>query len=147
MSRRQVARTTDEPIPEELLASIPTLSGGRIAEATTFAIESEEILPLQPVEDAAPAAPQAPATGAIPSLAPAPSANLAHQLRYELGEALASALDAATETMAATVRELEARVAAAEKEANAARVEAERERAERAKAEERLKAFKELALR
>lgn len=109
---------------------------------TTFAIESEEIV-------AAPA-PEASAAPFVPRTTGNPG-NLGHQLasqlRYDLGEALARELDRASEAFAANVAELEARLEQAEQALMATHKALELERDAREGAEKRLAAFKELALK
>lgn len=128
---RPSARTHEEPIPDDLLASIPVVDKGNAA--TTFEIETEEVIAAPP-----PAA--ALAGGSL-------GAALAHQLRYDLGEALARELDKASETFAGNIADLEARLTQAEAALMATHQELEREREMREGAERRLAAFKELALK
>lgn len=121
----------EDPIPEDLLASIPTVD--KPVGGTTFAIESEEVIAVPP--------PAAAVGGA--SL----GAALAQQLRYDLGEALARELDRASEAFATNIADLETRLQQAEAALMATHQELERERGSRELAEKRLAAFKELALK
>lgn len=146
--RRQAARAQEEPIPEDLIASIPVVAGKNDADATTFAIEHEEVIavPPAPPSDAPQLDAGLDASAAPPGPANAGSA-VAQQLRYDLGEALARELDRGVEAIGAAFAEIEARLAQAEADLAAARAEAEHERALRETAEKRLSAFKELALK
>lgn len=142
LSRRPAA-PQEESIPEDLIASIPILARpGEVS--TTFAIEREEALATQAASDDAigrsPAADE-------PALRASTGTNLAQQLRYDLGEALARELDRGAETIASAFSEMEGRLARAEADLASARAEVERERAARETAEKRLAAFKELALK
>lgn len=139
---RQPARVHEETIPEDLLASIPVVAGeAKPAEMTTFAIESEEAIPMPPSAPAqGPSAPSILSPGAI-------GAQLSQQLRYDLGEALARELDRASETFAASIADLENRLQQAESALMATHQELARERDARETAEKRLTAFKELALK
>ncbi|HET6404225.1 MAG TPA: hypothetical protein VFH78_06220 [Candidatus Thermoplasmatota archaeon] len=127
---RASSRANDDPIPEDLLNSIPDVGKG--GAATTFAIEAEEVI-----------APPAPA--GVPGQSV--SAALAQQLRYDLGEALARELDKASETFASNIADLEARLQQAEAALMATHQALDAERDAREAAERRLQAFKELALK
>jgi hypothetical protein len=131
MSRRQSARVQEEPIPEELIANIPTVGSGATVEAEVSfsAVEDEQ------------------AAAAPPEGAPLTPSALAQQLRYEMGEAFARELDRAEQTLNGALADLEARVAAAEAALAEATAQATKEREAREAAEARLKAFKELALK
>lgn len=143
---RQSARAHEEPISEDMLANIPVVGAGAEPQMTTFAIESEEPLAMPPaggaLEGTPPPMPDATlhAPGAI-------GAQLSQQLRYDLGEALARELDRASETFAASIADLENRLAQAEKALMSTHDELNRERDARELAEKRLSAFKELALK
>lgn len=157
MSRRQSVRVQEDIISEELIANIPVVGGASSArEATTFAIEHEEVIYAPPgaPEDALAVAaedrggePALDGSDASPAPALSPGAAIAAQLRYDLGEAFARELDRAEQSVAAAMADMEARLTIAEAELATARAEVERERAAREGAESRLKAFKELALR
>lgn len=112
--------------------------------STTFAIESEEVI-AAPAPDAA-----APLAQPVPTITGNPG-NLGHQLasqlRYDLGEALARELDRASEAFAANVADLESRLQQAEQALMATHKALELERDAREGAEKRLAAFKELALK
>lgn len=154
MSRRQSARVHEEIISEELIANIPVVGGVSSAgEATTFAIEHEEVIytAAPAAEDPLPLADGEQTEGSdatTPTTPPlSPGATIAAQLRYDLGEAFARELDRAEQSVAAAMADMETRLNAAEAELATVRAQAERDRAARESAEARLKAFKDLALR
>jgi hypothetical protein len=133
---RQPSRVHEETVPEELLASIPTVPAARADELTTFAIESEESVSLSGGEP--PPAVHMPGTI---------GAAISQQLRYDLGEALARELDRAAETFAGQISDLETRLQQAEAALMATHQELANEREARENAEKRLSMFKELALK
>lgn len=137
---RNPSRAQAETIPEDLLESIPVV--GKAEASTTFAIESEEVIGSP--TGAAPLGPlPAPMSGNPGNL----GHQLASQLRYDLGEALARELDRASESFASNIADLESRLQQAEQALMATHKALELERDAREGAEKRLAAFKELALK
>lgn len=148
MFRRQAARAQEEPIPDELIANIPVVGDEATTVFSPVESDMDDVILVTPPPAAE--GPKTPEEDPVPETVTASEsagAALAAQLRYDMGEAFARELDKAENAFSAAISDIEKRLVEAEAALVRAHQAAQREREAREAAENRLKAFKELALK